>query len=135
MYALFGFVANFFTCFTKVRPSNIAKNLKPPSPNSTQSHVKKNMLGWSTCLQIENVANIVSIAGQFTNQAHSVAIIKHAIYNSQDIQLFLNPGVIRCHAAGQPLSAFAPQIQWQCHEYGEDNSLSCSEDPILKLRR
>ena len=68
--------------------------------------------------------------------AHTVATINNYLEKSRDSDPFLNPGQTPFRAAGQPLRALAlHNINWQWHDYAEDNFAVTFGDSILKVQR
>lgn len=67
-------------------------------------------------------AAITGLLPLFTDSAHSVAMIKHAMTIVQAAVRHLNPGQVPIIAADQPLYAIAKQIQWSSPTtLGEDH--------------
>jgi len=65
---------------------------------------------------------INSLLPLFTDNAHSVAMIKHSMNIVQAAVQHLNPGQVPVPTVDQPLLALAKQIQWPWPtEYGENH--------------
>ena len=62
--------------------------------------------------QVEKSAAITALLPLFTDNAHSVAMIKHSMTLVQATIQHLNPGQTPVLTADQPLFALAKQIQW-----------------------
>ena len=65
---------------------------------------------------------IISLMPMFLENAHSVAMIRHALNVVKLATEHVNPGQVPVIAVDQPLFALAKQIQWQWPEtYGEEH--------------
>lgn len=87
---------------------------------------EKDYLSWSAYFASEqNVVlrpnAITSLLPLFEDNAHTMAMIKHAMKTVKESTKFLNPNQTPVIAMDQPLYALAKQIQWNNkNEFGED---------------
>lgn len=136
--------------YTNIRPAYITKKPNPPpvanqflpAPKSILPHSKEEYCWLEEVFHTEDVSDAVTITWSahhatqkrshpfevsisammplWRDQAHSVAMIKHAMAKVRDTVAFLNPGQTPFLTADHPLYALAKQIQWKWPEYGED---------------
>ena len=78
--------------------------------------------------------DVSSLLPLFQEEAHSVAMIRHAMDVVSQAVRFLNPGQVPVLTCDQPLFAIAKKIQWNWPEqYGEDKLVMMFGDCTLKL--
>lgn len=63
---------------------------------------------------------LVALLPLFYENAHSAAMMKHAMDITRTCTQFLNPGQVPVMTVDQPLFALVKQIQWTLPGYGED---------------
>ena len=95
----------------------------------TKNLIPKDFVSWAayraskTPLSIYKPA-IVTLLPMFTENAHSLAMIRHSMKVIKVAVQHLNPLQTPVIALDQPLSALAKQIQWTLPEFDEDKFLA-----------